>query len=74
EVVMSIYPNPAVDYVQVRSKNVLKVNIYNLEGAEVRTGFTNEKIYLNNVESGVYLIITTDEKGLSRTNKLIIRD
>lgn len=70
EIKISIYPNPASDYISVQDKdNVLSnVIIYNLAGRRVKSFITESNQFLNitDLPKGMYLI-----QFLDKSNKLL---
>jgi hypothetical protein len=73
DLALSIFPNPATDFVMVQSKVTLNISIFNLNGSLMRTGESNQLIEVRDLESGVYLIQTKDENRKSTIEKLIIK-
>lgn len=70
---MSIYPNPAKDFVNIQSENKVKsVEIFTMEGRLVLTAKA-AKINTSGLKSGVYLMKITDAKNNVTTKKLIIK-
>jgi beta-glucosidase len=67
-VAFSIYPNPAVDFLLVRSEFPGNIEIYNFDGMSLQknanTGI-NSRIDLRDLPRGVYIISFTDKKGTS---------
>jgi hypothetical protein len=58
------YPNPATDYLEVKSGASDVVRIYSLDGLEVRAAATNQRIEVASLQEGVYLL---------RVNNAVIR-
>lgn len=73
DLVLSIFPNPASDFVMVQSKATLNISIFNLNGGLIRSGVSNQLIEVRDLDSGVYLIQTMDENKKSTIDKLIIK-
>ncbi|GGE45265.1 T9SS type A sorting domain-containing protein [Psychroflexus planctonicus] len=76
----SLYPNPAVDVVQLQSNLALtdKVNlsVYNMLGQQMQIkaeamSNTNLRLSLGHLASGVYIVQLTDQEGNSYTQELI---
>lgn len=72
---ISVYPNPAVDYVTVETESAASVSLYSLSGTlmfsqAVDAGQTT--IALDNCPAGVYLVKVVREQG-TETIKLIKR-
>lgn len=76
EVDFEIYPNPANNYINVKSTDVVKMNIYDLNGrivssTEVNSG--NHTISVNELNCGLYLIEAITISGQRHTEKLTIK-
>jgi glucose/arabinose dehydrogenase len=76
---VSIYPNPASDSLNIKSSNntiIRSINIYDLKGSKVLTkdnlGLSENKISINLLEAGIYMVKVTSENGISVVKKLII--
>ncbi len=76
---VAIYPNPASDSINIKSSNntiIRSINIYDLKGSTVLTkdnvGLSENKISINLLEDGIYMIKVTSENGISIVKKLII--
>ncbi|GGE45223.1 hypothetical protein GCM10010832_26410 [Psychroflexus planctonicus] len=76
----SLYPNPAVDVVQLQSNLALtdkvNVSVYNMLGQQMQVkaeaiSNTNLRLSLGHLESGVYIVQLTDQEGNSYTQELI---
>ncbi|MGB4229954.1 MAG: T9SS type A sorting domain-containing protein, partial [Bacteroidales bacterium] len=80
---ISIYPNPANDYVNVNiispvSTNAI-INISNILGQQVysesinvKAGSTNVNINVNNLPAGMYIFSLQAEGKFLKTQKIII--
>ena len=54
-----IYPNPAKNIINIKNtsnKDITTVTIFDILGRSVYSGSSTDKISLNNLENGVYLI------------------
>jgi len=59
---VSIYPNPTGDKLFIQGlSNVSKVSVYNVLGKLVLSKINSSEIYLDNLESGIYIINIRDE-------------
>lgn len=69
DIQISIYPNPARNYITVKSSSkVIEVIIYDNLGREV-TSFIDEETYdISHIESGIYNVViqTVDGRGINR--------
>ena len=52
---MTVYPNPATDYIMVNAQNPVSVDIFDMTGRLVLTS-TESKIDVRNLETGVYFV------------------
>jgi hypothetical protein len=75
---LKIYPNPATNYITIETPNnnynKIKTEIYSIDGKLLKTEQTEnrEKINIETLKTGVYIVKTTDENKIY-TNKLIIK-
>ena len=73
---VSVYPNPASDFVMVNSTSgtLLNYSILNSAGTVVSNGtLSNSKINVAGFSSGVYFLQLNDENGRSITKKLVVQ-
>lgn len=70
---LDIYPNPTTDVLNIKgsdSFNTTEFKIFNLNGQLVKSGVYDNKIYVSDLSTGVYLLhLVVDGKPL--TNKFI---
>lgn len=71
---VSMYPNPANDFVNIQIEGVAKVEIYSLLGQKVLDQNINdtEMISISNLNSGVYLV-KISQNGNTVTKRLIVK-
>ena len=68
---ISIYPNPTRDYLNVSaSSKVSKIEVYDISGKKVNADFVDNKVDVQNLAKGSYLIKITDAFGTT-TQKFI---
>ncbi|MGO4710797.1 T9SS type A sorting domain-containing protein, partial [Chryseobacterium sp. 2TAF14] len=70
----SISPNPASDFVTIKTKlTISSVDILDANGRNVISNLSlnNDKIDIRNLSSGVYLLKINYKEGLSTTKKII---
>jgi len=69
----TIYPNPAVDVVEISSPNeISEVKIFTLNGQQIMSISGNQnKINVSNLKSGAYIVSMKDITGTISTKKLI---
>jgi hypothetical protein len=73
---VSIYPNPAQDYFQIKTNNSLlkleEVHVYNINGRRVkRLNGQNKTLDIADLKTGVYLVQTITESDETITKKLV---
>jgi hypothetical protein len=58
---ITIYPNPTSRIININNSNDVKFkyNINSLEGRKIKEGYTNNKIYLDGVKTGEYILTLT---------------
>lgn len=79
EVNTFVYPNPASDFIVVKTKNGIRISniqFFNITGALVRTEngfnkFSHQINGINNLPSGLYLVKVTTNKGIANQKILI---
>jgi len=71
---IEIYPNPASDFVNIKSLTINEINIYNSIGKLILTKeiSNNSKVDISNLKEGVYFIKSSDNNTSIRY-KLIIK-
>lgn len=70
---LSVYPNPATDYimVNVETQSFVSVQIYDILGHMVLTS-TESNVDLRNIEAGVYFV-TVRTDNAAKTTKLVLK-
>ena len=70
---LSVYPNPATDYimVNVETQSFVSVQIYDILGHMVLTS-TESNVDLRNIEAGVYFV-TVRTDNAAKTTKLVVK-
>jgi hypothetical protein len=69
---VEVFPNPAVDYIKVDSKNANRVVISNILGQTVTVvNNPNEKISVKNFTSGIYMVTVYNNAGESATTRFV---
>lgn len=66
---MSVYPNPATDYVMVNAEGLQEVNVLDLNGRVLSTT-TSSKVDLSTLSAGVYFVRVITENGTA-TEKIV---
>lgn len=69
-----LYPNPTKDYLFVNSEIEIKeLTIFDINGRMITNlSFENNRVYLGNLQKGIYLAKITDLNGNTATEKIII--
>ncbi|UWX61673.1 T9SS type A sorting domain-containing protein [Chryseobacterium oranimense] len=69
---LSIYPNPVVDYLTVKSDSkVSKVEVYDMAGRKTNTTLNGDKVDVTHLNSGNYIINIETKEG--KTSKKFIK-
>ncbi|CAD7804986.1 hypothetical protein CHRY9390_01302 [Chryseobacterium aquaeductus] len=62
---ISIYPSPATDFINVKSKyKITNIYIYDMSGIRMDAEMNNNKVNVQNLKPGIYLIGLKTDKGL----------
>lgn len=64
---MTVYPNPATDYIMISAQNAATVEIYDMTGRMVLTS-TESKIDVRGLDAGVYFVRVN-----GKTTKLVVK-
>jgi hypothetical protein len=69
-----LYPNPTKDYLFINSEIEIKeLTIFDINGRMITNlSFENNRVYLGNLQKGIYLAKITDLNGNTATEKIII--
>ena len=68
---LTIYPNPAYDYVYINSTTELKATIYDILGKEIKREYFKDKLDITCLEKGIYILNLTD--GVTNSTHKIIK-
>jgi hypothetical protein len=75
ETSVSIYPNPARDFINISSRqNISAVKIYNLMGEEIfskKGNFSTEGVDISGYENAVYYLVVLGENNATSIRKII---
>jgi hypothetical protein len=75
EVELSLYPNPTVDFINIKTNAISfgEYQIINANGTRVMNGYlgTQNSLDVSQLAKGMYIMITTDETGKIFKNKFI---
>lgn len=71
EAVVSVYPNPAVDFVKVSGGNIKSAKVTEMSGRNITLPSTKSEIDVRNLAKGVYVIQITLDNGQVHTQKII---
>lgn len=62
--IISVYPNPARDFVTVASsENILNLELYAISGNKIRS-FSNKKVDISNLDKGIYILKIITDRGI----------
>jgi len=72
---LAVYPNPTSDYIKIKSNVEIKnIQIIDINGRLINTvAFSDEQIYMGNLENGMYIAKITDINGNIKSEKIIKR-
>ncbi|MDR2237007.1 MAG: T9SS type A sorting domain-containing protein [Chryseobacterium sp.] len=71
ESTVGIYPNPASDYVYLKSKSkITHAEVYDITGRKINVRVENERLDVRDLQPGTY-IITTESENKKSSHKLI---
>ena len=62
---LEIYPNPASDYININTKDITLINIYNAKGQLIKSFNSDEELMIIDIsdfEEGIYVIEGSDKK------------
>lgn len=75
EEVLSVYPNPANNEINVSAKNLMKVTVYNGVGQMVYTQNANADVMTiatESMENGLYYVTVETSDGTASTQKIVV--
>ena len=67
---ISVYPNPAKDFVKIDGTEAAEVQVYNALGQLVKTVRGTNEVGVRELPEGVYLLHIHDKQGVSLTNRI----
>lgn len=70
ELELSVYPNPATDYIFIESNEELSVNLIDLNGKLQRVSMERNRIDLTSIARGIYML-QVRAKGQTKTIRII---
>lgn len=66
-----VFPNPAIDELNVNNHSSSTYSIYNVQGQQVQNGnISNDKIEILDLDSGMYILELDNKQGISRFIKI----
>ena len=68
---LAVYPNPTNGTVNIEGTEAVEIQIYNLLGQSVKTFTNTNKINVEGLSEGIYLLRITDKEGNSYLEKII---
>ena len=73
---LDVYPNPALHYIKIQSKDLIMINIYNVSGQLVRSipnhNEDNIMVDVSDMDNGLYLIEGINVDMSTKTAKFIV--
>ena len=70
---VSVYPNPAKDFVRIEGVEAAEVRVYNALGLVVKKVQGSNIIDMSGLMEGVYLVRISDKEGGSFLEKVMVR-
>ena len=67
---ITVYPNPVTDYI-IFSEEIQYAKIYDMSGKLVKALGSNSRANIDNLQSGIYMVIITDKLGKTKSTKII---
>lgn len=68
---LSIFPNPANDYLNVENGGISSFSIYNLQGQLCKTFTSTSRLFVGDLSSGIYFLSVADEAGNTHKRKFV---
>ena len=69
---LTIYPNPAYDYVYINSTTELEATVYDILGKEIKREYFKDKLDITCLKKGIYILNLTD--GVNSSRHKIIKE
>ena len=73
---LDIFPNPTDDIISLKSEDLIKINIYNIQGQLLTSLNVDAKmvsIDMTDYNEGIYLIEGVDEKFNKKVSKVVVK-
>ena len=70
---ISVYPNPAKDFVKIDGTEAAEVQVYNALGQIVKTIQGSNEINVSDFAEGVYLLRITDADGKNHVTRVAVK-
>ena len=70
---ISVYPNPAKDFVRIEGAEAAEVQVYNALGQMVKTIQGSNEINVSGLAEGVYLLRITDADGKNHVTRVAVK-
>ena len=65
ELKLTFYPNPTSDFIQTNETNIDVLSVYSISGALIKEEFNTSIIDIQNIHSGVYILIAKSNQIIS---------
>ena len=73
---IEIYPNPASDFININTKDLITINIYNVKGQLLKTFNNNEDLMIIDIsdfEKGIYVVEGLDDNESVKKNIFVVK-
>lgn len=70
---LTVWPNPAKDFVRIEGTEVAEVQVYNALGQMVKTVKGSNEINVSSLAEGVYMLRITDADGKSHAARIVVK-
>ena len=70
--IISVFPNPAQQFVHVKGITVREMQLYNVFGQLVKTVQNTNEIIVEDLSKGIYVLHITDKDGKNRVMRVVI--
>ena len=70
---LTVWPNPAKDFVRIEGTEAVEVQVYNAVGQMVKTIQGSNEINVSSLAEGVYMLRITDADGKSHAARIVVK-
>lgn len=70
---LEIFPNPVTDILEIRVENesISNIQLFSIDGKMIQSSFSNNKLNISNLTTGVYFIKIATSSGLNFIEKIV---